>query len=103
MFLCSYGKRKWESTSKGHYCLSRCPLGKWQDHAPTETIEQMPSGGLQSHDKETHQFGSERKEKPLAGAEKGLLTFNKVVPQSSPKNLGWTLAVSLEKIMPQVY
>lgn len=83
--------------------MSRCPLGKWQDHAPTETIEQMPAGGLQSHDKEIHQFGSERKEKPLAGAGKGLLTFNKVVPQSSPKNLRWTLAVSLEKIMPQVY
>lgn len=36
LFFCFYGKRKWESTSKGHYCFSRCPLGKWGDHALTE-------------------------------------------------------------------
>lgn len=56
-------KRKWESTSKGHYCLSRCPLGKWWDHGPTETIEQMPAGGVQSDDKVRKPTNLSQKEK----------------------------------------
>lgn len=42
-----------------------------------------------------------KKKKPLAATEKVLLMFNNVDPQSSQKNM--TLAVSLEKIMPELY
>lgn len=43
--------KNWERTSKVHYCLFWCPLGKWREGAPTKTIEQRPAGGLRSHDK----------------------------------------------------
>lgn len=65
----------------------------------------MSAGGLQSRDTVWKPTGWTQKEREShwLHLKKYFLTFNKIVPQSSPKNLGWTLGVFLEKMMPQVF